>query len=1006
MFQWAKKETTSKASRGNVPTALRQKAEQKSGLSLQDVRVHYNSPEPSRFQAFGYALGEDIYLAPGREQDLPHELWHVVQQKQGRVHPVQRFAGENLNTDFRLEQEADQWQRINELRYPQRQAISCVQRRVYIGEDQDPTTYNKFLDNLAVYCYKHHREKEKVLITTRLKQIMQDAYDMIYDHVDECNFKSDHFPIYHFDSYEDFIKKLLLKHRSGRNKVIVGNVGQGESIMLEQPQGEVIIDMGKTGTAETAFRLKNMRKKNKDWISDEAETIDWREYMLKLNKIYPKYCAYRKLIFLNSECRDFASTLEEGLFAIDSVYYNEVSPKSKYDLSVDEINEGFWNWKPNNDEVLLDDIRRFYTYQQAFCKYIVKLSHNYLENSETILDKLISESPEEFGYILFSDFEKADEDFILPPHPSEISNASESTNASKFPDIALTEEECNFILDVMNEFVKKKPTENASTKNKIVAPKRNIALETAFELLKSELTGFFERYRMKTDSFAAVEFMKLHSWSLYNKAFSIANNKITEDFLWNTRAEEDELWEEICENGSEDDIRNHLYLSYSKHSFSCKSRNGSQCWTHKALVNLRPIITHDHDDHNGGLSREQVLVLGAQDLSERYDEIKDELQKRGLNIIHKKPEKKILPFSFFRKKPAEGQAAKKVTSDKNFDSLMLYHDCGDCRIYFLGDSPLENLIKAQLPPQLSHHVLCFPHHGSVTANGNNTPIRLMGQKKTFGIVSASAGNKYGLPSYQSLTDAVKFENNKEYTGRPKRDGTCMTVAEYLKNDSQKVSQQNQGLVVVRYTMNLGELNTINDNTGLSSYDVVDISADGKEVVFYSKKWVSIIQSKLLIELSPEATYLNAIQAATKAARERYEKSTALAKRNQNDDVYIFKILTLLSINNMMSQQELSKAVNCSINKIRSLQMYLKGIHLLERETAHGPWKILLDDRAYIERIVSQEPKGIAEAASIPVEKIEQTFYELRQKAGLPIQPENGLENDPKDNPKDDGDFLD
>ena len=69
-------------------------------------------------------------------------------------------------------------------------------------------------------------------------------------------------------------------------------------------------------------------------------------------------------------------------------------------------------------------------------------------------------------------------------------------------------------------------------------------------------------------------------------------------------------------------------------------------------------------------------------------------------------------------------------------------------------------------------------------------------------------------------------------------------------------------------------------------------------------------------------------------------------------------------------------------------------------------KVLLDDRVYIERIFSQEPKEIAEAASIPVGKIEQTFYELRQKASLPIRPENDLDDDPKDNPKDDTDDSD
>ncbi|HAP61901.1 MAG TPA: hypothetical protein DCR93_21180, partial [Cytophagales bacterium] len=32
--------------------------------------------------------GTDIHLAPGQQKHLPHEAWHVVQQKQGRVKPT------------------------------------------------------------------------------------------------------------------------------------------------------------------------------------------------------------------------------------------------------------------------------------------------------------------------------------------------------------------------------------------------------------------------------------------------------------------------------------------------------------------------------------------------------------------------------------------------------------------------------------------------------------------------------------------------------------------------------------------------------------------------------------------------------------------------------------------------------------------------------------------------------------------------------------------------------
>lgn len=70
--------------------------------------MHWNSPEPARFQAHAYARGTDIHLAQGQEQHLPHEAWHVVQQKQGRVGPGSVQAhGAPVNDDPGLEQEAD-----------------------------------------------------------------------------------------------------------------------------------------------------------------------------------------------------------------------------------------------------------------------------------------------------------------------------------------------------------------------------------------------------------------------------------------------------------------------------------------------------------------------------------------------------------------------------------------------------------------------------------------------------------------------------------------------------------------------------------------------------------------------------------------------------------------------------------------------------------------------------------------------------------------------------------
>lgn len=79
-----------------------------SGVSMNDVKVHYNSDKPEQLQAQAYAQGTDIHVASGQEKHLPHEAWHVVQQKQGRVQPTLQMKEKvSINDDEGLEHEAD-----------------------------------------------------------------------------------------------------------------------------------------------------------------------------------------------------------------------------------------------------------------------------------------------------------------------------------------------------------------------------------------------------------------------------------------------------------------------------------------------------------------------------------------------------------------------------------------------------------------------------------------------------------------------------------------------------------------------------------------------------------------------------------------------------------------------------------------------------------------------------------------------------------------------------------
>jgi hypothetical protein len=91
-----------------LPDGLKSGIEALSGVSLDDVSVHYNSDRPGQLDALALTQGTEIHVSPGQERHLAHEAWHVVQQSQGRVQPTAQLeGGVPLNDDEALEHEAD-----------------------------------------------------------------------------------------------------------------------------------------------------------------------------------------------------------------------------------------------------------------------------------------------------------------------------------------------------------------------------------------------------------------------------------------------------------------------------------------------------------------------------------------------------------------------------------------------------------------------------------------------------------------------------------------------------------------------------------------------------------------------------------------------------------------------------------------------------------------------------------------------------------------------------------
>lgn len=90
-----------------LPDDLKSGLEALSGISLDDIKVYYNSPLPAKYGLAAFAEKNNIYIAPGQKKHLAHEAWHVIQQKQGRVKADTKMDdGLKFNKDQSLEEEA------------------------------------------------------------------------------------------------------------------------------------------------------------------------------------------------------------------------------------------------------------------------------------------------------------------------------------------------------------------------------------------------------------------------------------------------------------------------------------------------------------------------------------------------------------------------------------------------------------------------------------------------------------------------------------------------------------------------------------------------------------------------------------------------------------------------------------------------------------------------------------------------------------------------------------
>lgn len=69
-----KKSNASKQNNTGILLQMKRQYEKLSGFSFDDVKVHYNSDKPVQLQALAYTQGNHVFIGPGQETHLSHEL--------------------------------------------------------------------------------------------------------------------------------------------------------------------------------------------------------------------------------------------------------------------------------------------------------------------------------------------------------------------------------------------------------------------------------------------------------------------------------------------------------------------------------------------------------------------------------------------------------------------------------------------------------------------------------------------------------------------------------------------------------------------------------------------------------------------------------------------------------------------------------------------------------------------------------------------------------------------
>ena len=185
-----------------LPDNLKAGVENLSGMAMDDVRVHYNSGKPAQLNAYAYTQGTEIHVAPGQKKHLPHEAWHVVQQKQGRVQPTMQMAGGVLvNDDKGLEKESED-----------KGTKSLQLKKVCSNNEQ--------LRMLQVANHENPRNSSRGQLTTSTPCVSVIQCQLDFSKLNGANILEQAINIFHQIELDDITQKELTELQSERNRFV------------------------------------------------------------------------------------------------------------------------------------------------------------------------------------------------------------------------------------------------------------------------------------------------------------------------------------------------------------------------------------------------------------------------------------------------------------------------------------------------------------------------------------------------------------------------------------------------------------------------------------------------------------------------------------------------------------------------------------------------------------------------------------------------------------------